>query len=1163
MTKNYLLMSLLLVPLLTGAREYVVESARDIPLAYEADVVVVGGTVGAVTAAIEAANEGASVFLAAPRPYLGEDVAGTLRLWLKDGEVPQGPLEQQIFDRSATPALFANRLPYTYETDVVANPKHPDRNHTVLSDGKWSTPNTESVQYNEDVTIVADLGRIARVKALHLVAFLRTDDFELGDMQVWTSPNGKLWRDLGEIKNDAGGNDTLRLTKEIKQPSRFIKLLVKRKPGLERVLLGELVITEDGVDAVAASKIKHQPPTPMQVKVALDQALIHAGVRFLYGCPVTDVLKDASGNIAGIVMANRSGRQAVKAKVVIDATTRGSVAEMAGATFRPFSAGEQRITRVVVGGTPADTAEAIGAEFQALEGPQEIYQHTLAIPMKGSDWPSYMEAEHIARDQSFDVGVYDEADSVFMLQTDSVTGVGQSLENLSALTPKGVEYLYVLGNRMDVPLEDKAKTLRPLAMMRLGTVVGRAAAVKAKSLADKAAASLRVAGEAPDTASSNLQVKEFLDGARPTVTHSASITSAARKLPVLASYDVVIVGGGTGGAPAAIGAARKGAKTLLIEYQDHLGGVGTLGLISSYYHGYRKGFTSEVDTGVKEMGGPPRKGGWNPVAKREWWRSEIRKAGGDIWFSTLGCGAVVEETKVVGVVVVTPFGRGVIMAKSVIDSTGNSDIAVAAGAGFITTSAEHVAMQGTGLSPKSLGAGYTNTDYSFSDESDPVDQWRMIVSARKKYQNKYDLSTFIDSRERRRIVGEVFITPLDIINDKKYEDTVSLHQSNFDTHGYTVHPIFLINFPDKKGMTARVPYRAMLPKGVEGVLVTGLGMSAHRDSMPILRMQACIQNQGYAAGWAAASVAAENTLPRDVNIRALQEHLVEVGSLPAAEVGTVDSSAPGIDAVEAAVQSVVKDYKGLAVLLEQKELALPLLRKAFTATEPGERKRVYANILGMLGDGSGAGVLAETVQQSDWDTGWNFRGMGQFGGSISRLDSHIIALGRSGDAKGRNVILDKVATLDASKEFSHHRAVAMALEEHGKNSAAAEALAKLLAKDGMTGYAILDVTPGDESRHPGATLPAVARNYSCSCAVSLRGLPGHGRKDFADVRKRSPGLVCQTCAGGIAGNGYARASGNRVLGLGIFSPTCHAGAKRRRNGFRQYEKVRKKYQLSG
>ncbi|RPJ20618.1 MAG: FAD-dependent oxidoreductase, partial [Planctomycetaceae bacterium] len=57
------------------------ESARELPLVYSVDVVVVGGSSGAVAAACEAARCGARVFLATPKPYLGDDLCATLRLW--------------------------------------------------------------------------------------------------------------------------------------------------------------------------------------------------------------------------------------------------------------------------------------------------------------------------------------------------------------------------------------------------------------------------------------------------------------------------------------------------------------------------------------------------------------------------------------------------------------------------------------------------------------------------------------------------------------------------------------------------------------------------------------------------------------------------------------------------------------------------------------------------------------------------------------------------------------------------------------------------------------------------------------------------------------------------------------------------------------------------
>ena len=59
-----------------------------------------------------------------------------------------------------------------------------------------------------------------------------------------------------------------------------------------------------------------------------------------------------------------------------------------------------------------------------------------------------------------------------------------------------------------------------------------------------------------------------------------------------------------------------------------------------------------------------------------------------------------------------------------------------------------------------------------------------------------------------------------------------------------------------------------LPRGLDGILVTGLGVSAHRDAMPVIRMQADVQNQGYACGHAAAMVAKSTATIRNVDLKA-------------------------------------------------------------------------------------------------------------------------------------------------------------------------------------------------------------------------------------------------------------------------------------------------------
>ncbi len=139
----------------------------------------------------------------------------------------------------------------------------------------------------------------------------------------------------------------------------------------------------------------------------------------------------------------------------------------------------------------------------------------------------------------------------------------------------------------------------------------------------------RVRGKPAAAPAAAGEVREMLAGVRPTQ-RGATIAQDARALPVLGSYDVVVIGGGTAGAPAGIAAARQGAKTLVVEYLSGLGGVGTLGAISSYYWGNRVGFTATVAGDASGSSSRRRSGG----------AANCSKAGADIWFGTVGCGAL-------------------------------------------------------------------------------------------------------------------------------------------------------------------------------------------------------------------------------------------------------------------------------------------------------------------------------------------------------------------------------------------------------------------------------------------------------------------------------------------------------------------------------------------
>ncbi len=1093
----------------------VVEAEKTLPLVQEVDVVVVGGSSGAVAAACKAAEAGAKVFLVAPRPYLGEDMAGKLQLRIGADEDTRCALQKRMFTGKET---RPPSLPFTYTANTKADRKHDDRGYAALCDDKWQDATDESVQFNQDVEHTLDLGAVVEITQVVASVFHRdgADGFCTAEVAVQGSADGKAWQPLGAVRERVQGesHECASLTVPVQAKARYLRVAAKKDPVCARQLLGELYVYSPNTTAAAKQA---DETTPLKVKRTLDDALLKAKVPFLTGALATEPLVDASGALSGVVIANRSGRQAVKAKVVIDATERGMLARVAGAEATAFPAGTYTFRRVVVGG---EAPRAEGVRVKELFGlynsrvtgikPQKgqpemiqgrMYACEIDLQMKDGSMRAFAEAEQKARDLTFVPTQLESADSLSLVPPDhfkcqassQAPWQGVDALNLKVFRPTGTDHLFVLSSLADLSRQAAEQLMKPGNLMGLGERLGAEAAAAAARR--PAVGDVRVRGNVTAPRASVAVGEHTLGLPGYLCNASGTVRAETRDLPVLAECDVVVAGAGTGGGPAGIAAARKGAKTIVCEYIWQMGGVQTDGLIGVYYWGNRVGFTSEIDAGVKQTGAVFSQ------CKSEWYRKENRKAGAEIWYGTMVNGVIVENNRLTGVVVLTPYGeRGVIRCKAAIDATGNSELAALAGeeTEFITSA--ELALQGVGQTPRNMGASYTNTDFGFLDDTDAADLCFFALRSRLSMRaSVWDQAQVINSRERRRLKGVVYISPLDVVNERTYPDVVVQPFSNFDSHGHTVHEQFFIEDPGHKGMKVNLPYRSMLPKRLDGLIVVGLGISAHRDAMPILRMQPDVQNQGYAAGVAAAMAVQAGVTVRNVDMRALQRHLIDMKILPEEVLSMTDSfPLPEAKFVEAAA-SITNAYKGLGVVLADYGRSVPLLKAAFKKAVREEDRLKYAHVLGMMGQADGEELLIQKVAGMDWDKGWNFRGMGQFNRSVSWVDSYVIALGRAKSKKALPVLLEKACGLTVTNEFSHFRAVAMALESIGDTSAA-PVLGALLAKEGVGGYAItmgpeLPVVPNYSNEEGNKERTATLRELAVARALYRLGdFEGRGEK---------------------------------------------------------------------
>jgi len=150
--------------------------------------------------------------------------------------------------------------------------------------------------------------------------------------------------------------------------------------------------------------------------------------------------------------------------------------------------------------------------------------------------------------------------------------------------------------------------------------------------------------------------------------------------------DVLVVGGGAAGFGAAICATRHGLKTMLVEQQNCLGGLITLGIVNAL-GGYPEGVGQELMERLKAD--KALKGAICDHEKTKFVLEQmVIESGAKIIYGTYIIDAVVQGNVIKGAVAQNKSGRQAILAKMVIDCSGDADVAAYAGAPFQSGSEE-------------------------------------------------------------------------------------------------------------------------------------------------------------------------------------------------------------------------------------------------------------------------------------------------------------------------------------------------------------------------------------------------------------------------------------------------------------------------------------------
>jgi hypothetical protein len=313
------------------------------------------------------------------------------------------------------------------------------------------------------------------------------------------------------------------------------------------------------------------------------------------------------------------------------------------------------------------------------------------------------------------------------------------------------------------------------------------------------------------------------------------------------------------------------------------------------------------------------------------------ECGCQLLYHTFFCDTVVDSGKVVGAVIQNKAGRQLIRAKRFIDCTGDGDVAFHAGCEFeigdpdtghcqpatlmftiggvdwprfheflgsdwkLTDVWKRAQDAGdmrpfqtqamgwwwTPTRPDQVGVNFTHINFVDSTRAEDLTQATIegrkqafeSISVFRKYvpgmENCYMVSTpnTVGIRESRRIRGEYTLTRDDVVDARQFDDSIGYGSFFIDIHSTAGPGMDSKTWRPPRDFRYQIPYRILVPKNVDNLLVAGRCVSCDHEALGSLRVMPQCGVMGQAAGVASVLSLHQDISPRKIDVKALQDEL--------------------------------------------------------------------------------------------------------------------------------------------------------------------------------------------------------------------------------------------------------------------------------------------------